>query len=108
MPNFVVLIEVEHSGRPKGRIMLNVDKIIHIRERALPLFQKGCVITTDELSVDYVNAAEHNATASYSDSVLVGGSMAQVLSAMKGEGYSYPDWEAAGLVDPKSKRAGQP
>lgn len=106
MANFVVLLEVEHSGRPKGRIMLNVDKIIHVRERDLPLYQKGCVITTDELSVDYVNAAEHNATASYSESVLVGGGMDQVISAIKGEGYKYPDWEAAGIVDDRPKRAG--
>lgn len=108
MTTFVMFIEVEHSGRPKGHILLNVDKIIHIRERNLPLFQKGCVITTSELSVDCVSAAEHNVTASYSDSVLVGGSMAQVISVMKNEGYKYPDWAAAGLIDDKIKRARQP
>lgn len=105
MANFVVLLEIEYSGRPKGHIVLNVDKIVHIRERALSFSQKCCVITTDELSVDTINAAEHNATASYSDSVLVGGSLLQVLSAMNGGECRYPDWEAAGLVDPTRKGA---
>ena len=67
--------EISPHGRPKGRIVINIDAIIHIREVTILGQIKGCRVTTKELSIDSIAAETYAATASYSDCVLVAGSI---------------------------------
>lgn len=75
MTVLVELLEVDRQGYPKGRVVLNVEKIIHIREVDVLGDLKCCRITTDELSVDLGSAEFNKATASYSDSLLIAGGL---------------------------------
>ena len=81
--SLIPLLELDGQGYVKGVYVLNTDAIIGMREEtrhnSVGRF-KCCRITTKELSVDDTAAAMYRATASYSDSVLVMGSLAQVYA----------------------------
>ncbi len=68
-------LEITRHGQPKGRIVINLEAIINIREETIIGELKGCRITTKELSIDLIAAETYGASASYSDSVLVAGSI---------------------------------
>ena len=82
MKILIEFTEIQPNGTPKGKIVLNFDAIIDIREVTILGDIKGCRITTTELSVDDIAAATYNATASYSDSVLVWGSIADLFGRL--------------------------
>lgn len=76
-------LEITRYGQPKGRIVVNLEAIINIREETVIGELKGCRITTKELSVDLIAAETYGASASYSDSIFVAGSIAELFARIE-------------------------
>jgi hypothetical protein len=76
-------LEFPRCGHPRGRVAINLEAVINIREESILGELKGCRITTKELSIDLLAAETYGASASYSDCVLVAGSIKEFFDRIE-------------------------